>query len=387
MLGGSVIASKMPMDVYIRTAKIEVISGDPERYQTALDYLDSLSHYYGPVPEAMFWKSQIYVDFIEKAPDLDKKREYVALFAAYVDSLKLACNDKDVKSKYRKDCEKGDKFIVKSDSTLVKFWREFYNAGVEQLQEIKVIEEDMKSVADSSSKAFYDKKLADAQDSCLVNMELALALDAMDHKPYLGIATIYEQRGEFDKSNATLEKALEFVTDESSKNQMLLQIAYNMLNADKYCESIPYLKQYVDNAVTDLANMYNLAAVYNRCEKYDSAQMIYGKMLELEPTNTDALTGIGKFYNQMALGYMDSSKVYRQQGDSVKAAMWQKERDQAFDSAKTLFQTAFDAAPDDQSDTGVFETHRAGTGKRGELDLTRGLLSKNSAVEQSCQSL
>ncbi len=348
LLGGVAKAQKMPMDVYIRTAKIDILSGDPERYQEALDYLDSLTHYYGPIPETYFWKSMIYVDFIDKTAELDKKSEYVAEFAAYADSLKQACSNEEIKKKYRKNCEKGDEFLPKTDSTAVKYWREFYNAGVKHLDDIKVIKQDMSEQMDSATQAFYDKKLEAAQDSVIDYMSLTLLLDSSDYKPYFAIATIYGQRGELDKSSEMLQKALDYTTDETSKSQILIQIAYDYLNGGKYCESIPFLRQYLDLAPTDISNMFNLAAVYNRCGKYDSAVVIYRKMYDLDSANVDALTGMGKFYNQMALEYMDSMKTESKAGDTAAARQFTKKRDMAFDSAKVFFRKAFEVAPDDQ---------------------------------------
>jgi tetratricopeptide (TPR) repeat protein len=94
--------------------------------------------------------------------------------------------------------------------------------------------------------------------------------------------------------------------------------------------------------------MFNLAAVYNRCGKYDSAVVVYEKMYALDSTNVDALTGIGKYFNQMALEYMDSMKTANKADDTAAARGFTKQRDMAFDSAKVYFRQAFDAAPDDQ---------------------------------------
>jgi tetratricopeptide (TPR) repeat protein len=106
------------------------------------------------------------------------------------------------------------------------------------------------------------------------------------------------------------------------------------------------LREYVDLTVSDIDNMHNLTAVYNRCEMYDSALAIYSRILEQEPENTEALVGSGRYYNQMAKFAMDSSRHYREAGDEAAQQTWVDKRDEHFDTAKVYFAKAFELSPD-----------------------------------------
>ena len=141
-------------------------------------------------------------------------------------------------------------------------------------------------------------------------------------------------------------KALGLTEDRTG---LLLQIAYNYINQNDYCGSIPYLREYVDKVPSDTSNLFNLATVYNHCDEIDSAVVIYQRMLAESPNNVDALTGIGKYFNQMALSVMDSVRHYQQTQDTTVAKKWQDLRDNHFDSARVYFSKAFAVAPDDKS--------------------------------------
>ena len=89
--------------------------------------LDSLFLYYGPHSQALGLMGQIMVDFVESKTTADAKSPYVTKMIAYFDTLRITCENKDIKKKYRKKC---DQLVEEADSTIVKYWREFYNRGI-----------------------------------------------------------------------------------------------------------------------------------------------------------------------------------------------------------------------------------------------------------------
>jgi tetratricopeptide (TPR) repeat protein len=363
---GSVSARKMPVSAYITSAKIEIISGDLERYPTAIGYLDSLFLYYGHHSEGLYWMAQIYVDYIEKAPDLAEKKEHVVKMVAYRDTLRMTCENQDIKKKFRKKC---DEFVGKMDSTAVKYWREFYNAAIEHLQEIRVVAGDMKSDPDSASQEYYRSKLDAYADSCQTFMGIVLDIDSADHRPYVGIASLHEQKEEYAEANNILEKGLAYAGPED-RPDLLLQVVNNYFRAGDYCPVIPYLKEYCDsnrppveadpswtpeqmeiaqqNLEGWLVNAQNLASVYNRCHKYDSAVAVYRDMADLAPSSIDALTGIGQYFNQMGIFYSDSSRQAVNAGDSATGKAFLDKQREMFDTSKAYFAQAYELAPDDK---------------------------------------
>ena len=125
---------KLPAGAYIKSAKIEIVSGDIERYPTAIALLDSLFLHYGPHAEGLDLMRKVMVDYVEKASSPEAKMPHVEGMIAYYDSLKMCCESKDIKSKYKKGCKE---FLRTADSTNVDYWRRFYNDGIEQLNRIE----------------------------------------------------------------------------------------------------------------------------------------------------------------------------------------------------------------------------------------------------------
>jgi len=313
IIAGPVSAGKKPVGAYLTSAKIEVLSGDLERYGTAIALLDTLFHYYGPHAEGLFWMSQIMVDLVEKTADMDLKRGHVEKMVAYVDSLHMCCENEEINKKYRKDCKKN---IVKSDSTMVNYWRTFFNDGVRQVNSISTTAEDLKSESDSAAQKYFKRQLEALIDSCLSNMSLAIMIDPTDSRPYSGLSTAYSAKGEFEKSNDYLVLALERAED---RVPLLLSVAYNYIQMNSYCEAIPYLQEFVDGS-------------------------------EVTPENQDHIlsTGIGRYHNEMARDASDSVNYYRELEDEAATTLWSDKRSQRFDSSRFYLGKAFELQPDDK---------------------------------------
>jgi tetratricopeptide (TPR) repeat protein len=334
-------ARKLPADAYVKSAKIEILSGDLERYKTAIAMLDSLFMHYGPHSEALNLMASIYVDYTDKEPDPVAKFAYIEKLVAYNDSLRMTCNNKDIKKKYRKDCKK---LIEKADSTEVKYWREFYNAGIEQLNYSQELSKQLETVTDSVTRKYSENSLHANIDSCIANMRLAITIDPTKYDPYLACGSAYEYANDFENAIVWLTKGLDKVTD---RKTLVLQIAYDYIRMDRYREAIPFFREYVELAPDDDATMYNLSICYNNSQMYDSAVVVYRKILAIDPENTEVLTGVGRYFNQAARQSSDSATYYRQEGNVEAADMWRAKQQDAFDSSSTYFKRVFDLKPDD----------------------------------------
>jgi len=332
---------KLTVGAYLSSAKIEIISGDMERYETAVAYLDSLFLNYGPHAEGLHLMGQIMVDYIEKTPDPHAQMGYIEKFVAYVDSLHMCCDNKDIKKKYRKDC---DKYTELSDSTKARFWIDYYNRGIEQLNSIDRIQGELTAEADSSMREAHQRRLDANLDSCVTNMQIASILDPSDHRPYVGIGSAYDKVGQWGNAIDWLSKGLE-VTEE--RERLLFSLAYYYIQLNDFCGAIPYLKEHTEFYADDTLNLGNLAICYNNCGFYDSAAMVNQKVLELDPTNIDALMSVGRYFNQMARNATDTATFYQKEENEQKAQAWRDERDRIFDSSLAYFKIAVDAYPED----------------------------------------
>ncbi len=334
-------ARKLPADAYVKSAKIEILSGDIERYRTAVAMLDSLFMHYGPHAEALNLMAAIYVDYTDKEPDPVTKFTYIEKLVAYHDSLRATCDNKDIKKKYRKDCKK---LTVKADSTEVKYWREFYNAGIEQLNYAQELSQQLETVTDSITREFSETSLHANIDSCIANMFLAITVDPSKSDPYLACGSAYEYAKNYDSAIVWLTKGLDKVDD---RKTLVLQIAYDYIRMDKYAEAIPFFREYVELAPDDATTMYNLSICYNNNKMFDSAVVVYHKILAVEPENTEVITSVGRYFNQLARFASDSATLYRGQENAEAADMWRGKQQDAFDSSRTYFRRVFDLKPDD----------------------------------------
>lgn len=337
---------RLPLSAWIKSAKIEIISGKPERYQNAIAYLDTSFAQYGPHSEGLYWMTQIYVDGIDVTAGPHAKLLYVERYVAYADSLHQCCASKEIKKKYKKDC---DDYLTKIDSTSVKFWREFYNAGIDQLNYAKDLDEDIKTETDSVSRGFLENSLTANIDSCKANMKLCIVVNPEDYRAYLAIGNIYELENEYEQAIEWLEKGLQKT---SERGDLLLMIAYDYVAMDRYCDAIPYMKEHVDAVVDaptadDLTTMYNLSICYNNCKMYDSALSVYGIILRHDPQNSAVLTGVGRYYLEKGRIARDSTSFHQGQGDTDNEQAWLVRVDAAFDSALVYFGQTFELEPDD----------------------------------------
>lgn len=343
---------KLSVGAYLSSAKIEILSGEMERYKTAEAYLDSLFLNYGPHAEAIHLMGQIMVDYLAQTPDPEQRLVYARKMVAYNDSLHLCCENKDVKKKHRKDC---DKYIALSDSIIVQHWREAYNAGIGQLNQIDEIKIELAAAEDSSMMAMLQSDLDANVDSAVTKLQMATILDPEDHRSYIGIGSAFEKVNENEKAIEWLTRGLDQVRsrgddvppDTLAVSTLLFSLAYNNIQLDRFCDAIPYFKEYVDLNPDDTLTMYNLSACYNNCKFFDSAAMVNQQILQYAPNNREALVSLGFYHNQHARDASDSASAYRDAENTAKVEEWMAQRRQAFDSARVYFERAVEAHPDD----------------------------------------
>ncbi len=358
LMAGSVMGQrrtrKLPAKAYISSAKIEILGAtqDTTRIYTAMAMLDSLFMHYGPHSQAYYWYSQINWEIANNVSDLKLKLPFVTAAIAYADSLKASCDNKDIKKKYRKDC---DDFDEEMDSIRVDQWRHYYNLGVEQITEVEDLMVTVKVEEDSASLAYYQTRLDALVDSCQDRMALAIIIDGDDPKPYIGIASINEKTGNFEQAIKYMKMAVPRSDDTCS---MKVEVAYDYIRMEDYCGAIPWFKEYVDcmsgreevmenpdNRAAILSTAHNLVSCYNNCEQYDAGYATLHQILSSDPADTKALQGAGRYHQHMGRQASDSASNYRQ-SDEAAAAAWQETRDMRFDSSIVFLAQAFELSPD-----------------------------------------
>jgi len=105
----------------------------------------------------------------------------------------------------------------------------------------------------------------------------------------------------------------------------------------------------VERKSDDFKTMGHLASCYNNCKQFDSAVVVYHKILASDPENAEILTNVGRYFNQIARTASDSSSTYRKAENEEQAKFWRDKQMEAFDSSSTYFKLVFDLKPDDIS--------------------------------------
>jgi len=187
-------ARKLPVGAYITSAKIHVIEGRPN---DAVAMLDSLFIFYGPHSQGLGLMGQIMVDFVESKRTANEKAPYVTKMVAYFDTLRMCCDNKDIKKKYRKDC---GKLVENADSTEVKYWREFYNRGIEQLNSVEEMAGEQMNASDPDMLEFLTTSIAAKADSSISNMKLAIQINSSDHRPFVAVGSLFERQEKYEEA-------------------------------------------------------------------------------------------------------------------------------------------------------------------------------------------
>ncbi len=358
IVGGAITSQaktrKLPISTYIKSAKIEILSGDEDRIPGAVALLDSLFMNYGPHAEGLYWMTQIQVDYIERKANLDEKKPYVEKMVAYADSLRACCGNKDIKKKYRKNC---DEYVAEIDSTRVLYWRTYYNAAVEQITEVEEITETLKEVTTAEDKEFYETRRAALIDSTKDRMYLAILIDSTDARTYIGLGSAYEKSEDYPTAIEWLERGLAKAGDRAP---VAIRIAYDYIQMGEFCKTIPYFREYIDANLADTAvmadehnrsivisTMHNLAICYNNCQRYDEAFGVFEEIMALDPDDVEAVTGAGRYFTHIAQEALDSANVYRDQENQAKAKEWQDVRMERFERARGFLKHAFELKQDD----------------------------------------
>lgn len=343
---------KLPAKAYIQSAKIEIIGyadkKEKARIELAQALLDSLFLYYGPHTDGYYWYSQIKWDLSSEKADLKDRLPLVKQAAAYADSLKWACGNEDVDKKNREKCEPMDEQM---DSIRVAQWREYFNAGVKQIDEVGELMETVKVETDSSALAFYQSRLDALIDTCQDNMALAIVIDSTDPKPFIGLATINEKTGKFKPAIEYLKRALPHSDD---RDLLLTSIAYDYIQDEDYCAAIPWFREYIDsmsimpqvmedpnNRAAVIGTAQNLAICYNNCKEYDNAHWVFRLILSFDPQDVTALIGAARYQQHRGREAGDSARTQREAGNETASKNWQAVRDQRFDSARVMLQQTF----------------------------------------------
>jgi len=180
---------------------------------------------------------------------------------------------------------------------------------------------------------------------------LAIAIDPTDERSYIAIGSAYQGQEMYDEAIEWKTKGLDMA---ENKTDMMLSIAYDYINSQRYKEAIPFLAGYVEAMPEDMEVMFNLTICLNNVGMYDSASVVFQTMLAVDSLNVKALSGMGRYYNEMGRWAADSTARYEEANNIEMANHWQAERGAMFDSARVYFKRSFEIDPTDEFNTDMF---------------------------------
>ncbi len=352
-------ARKLPMGAYIKSAKIHILSGDLERYNTAIAMLDSLFMHYGPTAEAIQLRGSIEVDYIDRSVSLEEKLQHVTTLVAYMDSLNVACDkdNKDVKKKYKKGCKN---LIQKNDSLVVNYWRQFYNNGINFMNEndasqnVTSILEDIANETDSTLIEQFKISLQAHADSSIANFELCIVLNPNDIRAFVGMRTLYDKMGDHENAIKALVRGLDYAQDRAT---LLQTIAYDYINMGDYGGAIPYMREYTDLRPDDIVTLGNLGICFRNQKMFDSAFAVSQRVLALDPVNVEALKATGHHFRKVFIDAADSARSYADAGNDAEAKKWTQIKDDYIDTTLAYYKRVIDVDPKNEQIQYLYATY------------------------------
>ncbi|SYZ74147.1 hypothetical protein TRIP_C60417 [Candidatus Zixiibacteriota bacterium] len=333
---GSQQRAKLPQSAYLKSAKISML-GNPPRYEEALQFLDTMLFYYGPIPEGFLFRGNIYAEYANKESDLSKKLGFFEKMAENYDSMASACGNKEIKSGLRNDCKK---FSGVTDSIRTFYWRETYNSGVQAIDTVNEFAKKISGAADSAEILTLKEQMKMTADSGRLFFQIAATVDPSRYRSFEGIGLLYDRLKQYDSSLVWLKKASAIVPDTA---YLIQNIAYSYIQMDDWDNAIAYFKKYLEKVPNDANTCFNIAICYSNKRQYDSAYVWDLKTIAADTTISGAYTDAGQYFLVRSQAVYDS---VRNTTDKAKAEQFGKLRDTYLDSSAYYLKTAHRLEPD-----------------------------------------
>ena len=328
---------------YISSAKI-AMRDHPPRLEEAMGYLDTALAQHGPLPEAYFYRGNIYGEYATKEYNPAEKVILIGKMIDDYDSMYAACENDDVKSKYKKDCKEFRKIV---DSVMAYYWRESYNNGVEALSRVEnEYLPNWRNAADSSEKEYAQNALDAAIDTSKNFLLAAVKVDPDEHRSYEALGIIYDRLEVFDSSAHWFKKALAKAPD-TAKPNISQNIAYAYIQNAQWDSSIVYFNRLLELVPDDVNTLINIAICYNNKQMFDSSFYYNKRVIAVDPTQSAAYIDVGQYFLWLSQqGFSDSISYYQKEGQNEKAKSFIQERDNLLDSAGHYYEMALENDPE-----------------------------------------
>lgn len=347
LITGSLATAQRRLDYkgYVRSAKI-YLGLTPKDYKKAAEMLEDAIKYYPDQPplEAHFILGTIYSD---KKLYKEMRNEFDFVLN-YCDST----TDKDAK----KEC-KSEKYAKNINKILGSDWIRVYNDGVNTLKRAREQDSTCNTYTDSLMKAECDSTKMGLYAQALQEFETATMIIPDSSQGWINLGLIYYSTDSTEQALEAYHQAIMINPEDLSLLSNLFSIYFN---SGEYDSAVVYGKKMLtlDLENSSRANiLYNMAFAYNSLDMIDSGIASLKKVIEINPEDPDALYNLGAFMIRSSskisaqISGLDSlqnlpgaePKKYKSEIDSLGAI-----RKELFKEAAGYFEKVVKIQPDNQ---------------------------------------
>lgn len=325
----------------LSTARIALFS-NPPRYDEAMAYFDSALTDYGMIPQAYFHRGNIFAKFASSEYEFDGKIDFYEKMTISYDSMKLACESKDVKKKFKSDC--GD-FQTVIDSIITGLWGSNYNDGVNMIDRLdNELKPNVASAADSIELEIAQAELVAAADSGKGFFKIAAAVNPNNLKSMEGLGLLYDRMDETDSALYWFKKA--YALDPEQIN-LVQSIAYSYIQLRDWENSIIFFKKLMNMNPDDVNVILNTAVCFNNLQMFDSVLTYNHKAIAVDSMIASANFDIGQIWLYRSQKFSDSTRYFRNEKNDSEAEKYQSLQNASLDSSAYYYCRAAELDPDD----------------------------------------
>ncbi len=315
----------------LTSARIALFSSPP-RYDEAMAYFDTVLTDYGMIPEAYFYSGNIYAEYASREYSFDGKVKFFEKMKASYDSLDLACENKDVKKKYKSKC---DDFQSVVDSIIKGLWGPNYNEGVKIIERLdKELKPKVASAADSVELDAAMVELNAVADTGKGFFRITAAVDPNNGKSMEGLGLLYDRMDNTDSALYFFKQAYAMNPDQV---QLVQSIAYSYIQLKDWKNSIVFFRKLMIMVPGDVNTILNTAVCFNNLGMLDSVLAYNHKAIAIDSSLASAYYDIGTIWLVSSQTNSDSTKFYKQAKNDPEALKFQKLQNSSLDSSAHYF--------------------------------------------------
>lgn len=322
---------KKGLSPMLSSGRIALFSSPP-RYDEAMAYFDTALADYGMIPEAYFYRGNIFAEFADQEYEFDDKVDFFIKMKECYDSMKISCESKDVKKKYKSKC---DDYQTVIDSIIKGLWGINYNEGVKSLGQMDgKLKLNVTNAADSAELEAAMAEFEAVADTGKGYFRITAAVDPNESKSMEGLGQIYDRLGNSDSALYWFKKAYDLNPQQIN---VIQSIAYTYIPLKDWENAILFFKRLLELNPDDINTILNTGVCYNNLQMFDSVLAYNHRALEIDSNLASAFYDIGQIWLFRSQTYSDSTKFFKQAENESEASKYQSLQNASLDSSAQYY--------------------------------------------------